>query len=150
MTDLTPIFDRAAVLQRSPEEIRADLNAQTEAAQRLSPLVRDSVAYAYYQNAVNQNPPTSDSFFWQGRFSEAADCADGQNKQEYLEFVGAMVNLDMPMCDCPPMQIPNGVDAKGSLVPSKREVQRVYVANSQKEIKFVCCDKCGKLFAESV
>ncbi len=152
MPEEIPKFDpelRAAVLSRTPEEINADIEAQAANQKRLSPRVTDSIAVAYFKNAVGQQPVTADTLFWQGRFTEAAELAIGQNKQEYHEFAGALVNLDKRMCDCPPVQIPNGIDAKGTSVSPAREIQRVYVATLQKEVKFIRCDVCGKLFSQT-
>lgn len=135
--------------ERSPEEIQADTDAQNEARDKLSHLVSDSVAVAYYKAAIGQ-PKTIDSLFWQGRFAEAAELAIGQNKTEYQAFDDALVDLDMPVCSCEPIQFGNDISAKGTSVPSKREIQRVYVGTLQKEVKFIKCDGCQEIYAETI
>lgn len=93
----------------------------------------------------------ADALFWQGKFEAAVNYADSHSGKthEYKAFDKAFDNLNQPLCECPPMQFANKHSAKGTSVPSRREIQRVYVGELEKEVKFIKCDQCRKLFAQT-
>lgn len=158
-------FDRATALLRTPEQISDDIRAQKEAGDRLRPLVTDSVAVANYKSAMGvidaavqkkvSPERLAEAQFWKGDFAEAAltlllaVSANHEKRPEYIRFAEALERLGSEACDCASMQIPGGGSAKGQSVAAKREIQRVFVAALNKEVKFIYCERCKTLFAQS-
>jgi hypothetical protein len=156
-----PPFNRNAVLRRTPEQIDDDAREQRLAATRLGPMVTESPAMAHYRAARGSesrmyrtgrqdDERLAEAWFWQGKFRIAGHLTTNVTKaREYLEFASAIDHLDHPTCFCSPIQMPDGRSAKGVSVPAKREIQRVFVESLGKEVKFIKCERCKMLFAQT-
>lgn len=163
-------FDLKKILRRTPEEIRDDEDAQAESAKRLGGKLAASPAAANYRFAVGMEKDARDYFavnkrkkaknyqiylrrlaeslFLQGKFKDAAAAApDGAQKIEYGQYAAAADRSGTGICDCPPVQFQSGKSAKGVKIPARREVQTVYSQPLEREISFIFCDSCRKLFA---
>ncbi|MEQ1763844.1 MAG: hypothetical protein ABL984_11960 [Pyrinomonadaceae bacterium] len=154
-------FDRHAVLTRTPEQKAEDKQLQEESRERLEPLVTDSVAVAQYRNAVGAEPgiresieigynQLAESLFWQGRFLHAMIIAESNElSAEYRAYRDAFNLLDAPLCQCPSIMSAQPGSAKGVARDPRREVQRVFIGDLQKEVRFILCEGCKKLFAQT-
>ncbi len=99
---------------------------------------------------ANAHGRLAESLFWQGKFVEAANCEIGEAKgEEYIRYHEAMESLDCVPCSCKPIQTASKASAKGQTVDCRREIQRIFVADIQREVKFIYCDTCKILFAQS-
>lgn len=154
------------VLNRTPEEIAEDAAAQEAAADRLRPLVTDSVAVAHYKNAVGvingmmmskkiDYERLAEAQFWKGEFKEAietltlSESVNQTKRKEYTAYFDALELIGF-ICNCEPIQIRMPGSAKGEPTPARREIQRVFVAKIQQEVAFIKCERCNQLYAQTV
>lgn len=151
-----------SILQMTPE-VKAELEAlDKENEARLGPLVSDSLSFRVYEGArvTEQNARITidhahemiaESLFWQGGFALAAESTkDPVKATEWRRFSKAFDNLDKPVCLCGPQQIRIPGSAKAGTIPARREIQAVWVGMLEREVKFIQCDVCKQLFAQSV
>lgn len=143
-------FDIAAFLSRTPEQVEEDLEAQAAAEARLASKVTDSPAVATYRNhlgSADDDERTAEQLFWRGKFAEAAEkTSDPAKKAEFQEFADAF-SSEVPVCNCPPIQFRSQHSAKGHSVPARREIQHIFVEDLGKEVSFIKCEACKRLFA---
>lgn len=153
-------FDVKQALKQTPDAKAEDAALQQEAKEKLGGRVTDSAALAHYKSVQATierpsevtKPRLAQAKYWQGDFvGAAADLTktDPAKAAEYLVFADALTDLDKAECQHTTIQVKGGRSAKGVSVPAKREIQRIYVGSLEKEVAFIKCERCKKVFARS-